>query len=154
MEYKHAFTPEMIPELFVEYWNSRSAPGIASQFTDNAEFVNVVGLWWHHKKDIEKAHEFGLRVIFNKSQLRLLTTKVMQLSEDIAVVHAKMELLNQSPLGKTNDPRPRQNIFTFVAKKFGERWLCVAAHNTDIVPGMQTHIADDSGRLTAVKYSG
>lgn len=150
--HSHAYTPEMIPELFVENWNNRSASGIASQFTDDAEFVNVVGLWWHNKKDIEKAHEFGLRVIFSKSTLRLVKTKLMQLADDIAVVHAKMELVDQNPQGEHNNPQSRQTIFTFVVRKFDDKWKCVAAQNTDIVPGMETNIVNQDGKLNAVRY--
>jgi hypothetical protein len=40
-------TPESIPTVFVEAWNNRDADTLASVFDADAEFVNVVGLWWH-----------------------------------------------------------------------------------------------------------
>lgn len=43
--YQNALTPEDIPSLFIHYWNQRDAKGIAEQFTEDADFVNVVGLW-------------------------------------------------------------------------------------------------------------
>lgn len=144
-------SPEKIPTRFIEYWNVRSAAGIASLFIENADFVNVVGLWWTDKNAIEKAHDYGLKVIFNKSTLQLIRSKVRYLSEDIAVIHAKMKLSGQTEIKDAEKPETRRNIFTFVAKKEGAEWQCVAAHNTDVIPGMETHVVTD-GAIKAVDY--
>src|SRR5699024_530814 len=150
-DFKYAGKPEEIPELFVKYWNLRNAGGIADLFINDAEFVNVVGIWWHDKDAIRRAHDYGLRVIFNKPELKVLKTKVMNVEKNIAVVHAKMRLTDQTPHGDVNTPHKRRNIFTFVLKNFDGRWKCLAAHNTDIVPGKETNIAGDEG-IKAVDY--
>jgi len=31
-------------------------------------------------------------------------------------------------------------------------WRCASAHNTDVVPGSETNIIDDQGRLRSVSY--
>lgn len=51
-----AYRPEEIPSLFVEAWNRRDPNRIASLFDQDAEFVNVTGLWWHDRASIRKAH--------------------------------------------------------------------------------------------------
>ncbi len=150
--FESANKPEEIPALFIRYWNERRADGIASLFPEEAEFVNVVGLWWHTREDIRKAHDYGLRVIFNNSTLSLIRSSIKYLSNDIAVVHAKMKLEGQTSHDDTSHPATRRNIFTFVIKRNGGQWLCEAAHNTDIIPGMETHIIDDSGNIKAVDY--
>ena len=38
-------TPESIPTLFVEAWNNRDPETLAAMFDEDAEFVNVTGLW-------------------------------------------------------------------------------------------------------------
>ena len=144
--------PEELPSLFIRYWNERNAAGIASLFRDEAEFVNVVGLWWHTREDIRKAHDYGLKNIFNHSRLSLIRYKVKYLSNDIAVVHAKMKLEGQSAIENTSSPATRRNIFTLVTKKINDQWLCEAAHNTDIVPGMETNMIDAQGKMKAVDY--
>lgn len=144
--------PEEIPALFVETWMKRDAAMLASLFTDDAEFVNVVGLWWHNREDIEKAHAYGFENIFGDSDLKLRKTKVKFLSDDIAVIHARMRLKNQSPADKESTPSLRQNIFSFVVQKEGEHWLCVSAHNTDIVRGAETNLNDGEDGLKAVSY--
>ena len=141
-----------IPALFVEYWNQRNAAGIASLFKENAEFVNVVGLWWHNKKAIEKAHKYGLETIFKDSTLKLTRVKLRELSKEITVVHAKMNISGQTARDDIHSPMDRNNIFTFVCSKTEGFWLCEAAHNTDVVPGKETNIVNARGELMAIDY--
>lgn len=150
--YKSAKEPEQIPALFVEAWKQRDAEMLASLFTEDAEFVNVVGLWWHDREDIQKAHAYGFKHIFGASDIRLMETRVKKLSDDIAVVHARMRLKNQTPKGKVNTPSLRQNIFSFVVQKEDGNWICVSAHNTDIVPGAETNMIDEEGNFKSVNY--
>ncbi|GAA4278681.1 SgcJ/EcaC family oxidoreductase [Aquimarina mytili] len=145
-------TPEDIPKLFAEFWNKRNARGIANLFTENAEFVNVVGLWWHDREAIFKAHDYGLKNIFNNSTLELRKIKTKLLSPSVAVVNVRFKLSNQTSVSDVKNPGLRQNIFTFVLQKSESSWLCVAAQNTDIVPGKETHVVDNEGNIKAVDY--
>lgn len=81
-------TPEEIPGHFAAAWNARDAAALAALFVEDADFVNVVGLWWHKRADIQRAHAYGLRVIFDQSSLRAGGIKVRLLGQDYAVVIA------------------------------------------------------------------
>ena len=150
--YKKATEPENIPALFVEAWMKRDADMLASLFAEDAEFVNVVGLWWHNRADIREAHAYGFEKIFGESDLVLRETKVKFLGEGVAVVHARMRLKNQTAKGEVKTPSLRQNIFSFVVRKKEDHWICVSAHNTDIVPGAETNIIDEEGNFKSVNY--
>ncbi len=143
--------PESIPAAFVDAWNRRDPDGIAELFEEDAEFVNVTGLWWHDREAIRVAHAYGLQRIFDRSTLRLGIVRVKQLSSDIAVVHARMTLEGQSPIDGVGVPEPRTTIFSFVVTRTAEGWRCVSAHNTDVVPGRETNIVE-RGRLRSVDY--
>lgn len=144
--------PAAIPERFVKAWNDRDAAQIAGLFVEDAEFVNVVGLWWHTRQDIWKAHDYGLKVIFKDSTLALRQKKVRYLSEEIALVHARLKLSGQSAHGSTTQPGTRFNIFSFIVQKKPKGWVCIAAHNTDKIQGMETNVIDASGKIQAVDY--
>ena len=150
----HAFarTADAIPSLFVEAWNTRDPDALASLFEEDAEFVNVTGLWWHDRASIRTAHAYGLTRIFNNSRLAVDDIRMKQLSTDIAVVHARMTLSGQTPVGAIERPGPRTNIVSFVVRRIGERWLCAAAHNTDVIPQMETNVVDDDGIHRAANY--
>ncbi len=144
--------PENMPHAFAEGWNERNANKIAGLFAPDAEFVNVVGLWWHNRKDIYKAHDYGLKKIFQNSNLSVGTVKKRLLSDTVAVVHARMRLGGQTSHGNIKSPGTRQNIFTFVMHHDQEGWICVAAQNTDVVPGKETNIVDGDNQIHSVDY--
>jgi len=143
--------PEDLPRLFAEAWNARNAQALANLFAEDAEFVNVVGLWWHNRDDIYKAHEYGLRVIFHASELKVTKIAVKQLTDEVAVVHARMRLRGQTAHGNVQTPADRYNLFSFVVQKLPQGWLCVSAHNTDIMPGAETNLATDD-KITPTNY--
>lgn len=145
--------PEDIAHHFADAWNQNSAQGIADLFSDDADFINVTGLWWQSKQDIFQAHDYGLRVIFKQSTLKLIKTKVRHLNDDIAIVQAKIRLTDQTaPSASANRPQTRTTIFTFVAKKENDHWLCYAAQNTEVQAGKETFIRKENGDYEAVSY--
>lgn len=144
--------PELIPLRFADAWNGRDADGIAALFDDDADFVNVVGLWWHDREAIRRAHAYGLARIFQHSTLRVGTVRVKRLSDDIAVVHARLHLAGQTAVDGIDRPGARTNIFTFVVHRTADGWRCAAAQNTDVVPGAETNVVDEQGRRWAVDY--
>ncbi len=142
--------PQQIPYRFMEAWNRYDPDGIADLFYEIADFVNVTGKWWDNKTDIWKAHDFGLRVIFQHSRLEVLKVKVKMPTENIAVVHAQIRIVGQTE-NEGAEAGERRTMFLFVAKKEGEEWLVVSAQNTDIT-GEQTNIRDEDGKLRSVSY--
>ena len=144
--------PERIAEIWVAAWMRRDPEKLASLFDEDAEFVNVTGLWWHDRDSILKAHAYGLTRIFQASTLTLVRTAVRRLSDDIAVVHAKMRLSGQTPATGIAAPGVRHTLFSFVVHRTAAGWRCASAHNTDVVPGRETNIVDEEGRLQSVDY--
>jgi len=142
--------PGDIATHFMESWNVKDAKRLASVFDEDAEFVNVTGLWWQNRTDIEKAHDYGFKIIFPDSELSLLETRTKRISDFAAVVHAKMKLTGQSPKSKQK-PSVRRTLFTFVLRKETGGWTCASAHNTDIVPGTETNIIA-GGTFKSVSY--
>ncbi|HET7564819.1 MAG TPA: SgcJ/EcaC family oxidoreductase [Gemmatimonadaceae bacterium] len=144
--------PERIVTAFVQAWNQRDPDALASLFDADAEFVNVIGLWWHDREAIRKAHAYGLERIFNRSVLRAGAVRVKSLSEDVAVVHTRMHLEGQTSVEGIAQPQPRRTIFSFVVHRTADGWRCASAQNTDVVPGAETNVVDDEGRLRSVDY--
>jgi uncharacterized protein (TIGR02246 family) len=152
MPYPPIDRPERIAEVFALAWNRRDPDGIAGLFDEDAEFVNVTGLWWHDRAAIRKAHAYGLETIFPDSTLQVVEMRVKGLGADVAVVHARMHLVGQSGVGSVSAPGDRRTIFTFVVHRKGEAWSCAAAQNTDVVMGAETNVRDQSGRLRGASY--
>ncbi len=136
--------PGEVVDLWERAWNSADADSIAALFVDNADFVNVVGLWWHDRASIRDAHAFGFAKMFPDSQMTMATPRVRHLGADAAVVQCQWRMTGQvdpsgAPVGE------RRGIFTFVLERRAGSWIAVAAHNTDIRPGSQTHVNSADG---------
>ena len=140
-------TPGAVPAAFADAWNARDADALAALFEEDAEFVNVVGLWWHDREAIREAHAYGLRVLFPDSTLTVVRTREELLAEAVVLVQALVRLTGQSPVGGVRQPGPRQTVFSFVMRRGPSGWRCAAAHNTDVVAGAETHVRDAAGAL-------
>jgi uncharacterized protein (TIGR02246 family) len=143
-------SPEYIPALFARAWNDRDPDALASLFDEDAEFVNVTGLCWHDRDSIRKAHADGADPVFAKSRLTTGETKVKLLSPEVAVVHARMTHSGDDAAGAVAQPGSRTTIVSFVVHRAGDRWLCAAAHNTDVIPGTQPNIPAGGPGLSAL----
>lgn len=169
--------PQDVATGFAEAWNRGDAGAIAGLFTEEADFVNVVGFWWTRREQIRHNHAYGFAHIFPGSTMAIERLRVRDLGET-AVVHARWHMHGQSmpasqagetgsaeqqagsarapqqagSVGSTGRAASRRGILVFVTRRQDDgRWLAVAAQNTDIVPGSQTLLAEDSG-LRPTRY--
>ena len=145
-------TPQDIPRLFAEAWNAKDAQALASLFAEDADFVNVVGLWWHSRADIDRAHHYGLSTFFRDSYISARHVTVRRVGDSVSIVHTRWKLTGQ--VGKGGETlEDRFAIMVFVAERSPEGWIIRAAQNTDIVPGMETNAVRD-GNIGALDYRG
>jgi uncharacterized protein (TIGR02246 family) len=116
-----------------ESWNRHDMTAFAAAFSENADFVNVIGMHWRGRQEIEAKHAATHRTIFRNSHLQILESTVRLLSPDVALAHVWTQLNRAESLRK-NVPEPRRALMTCVLVKEADRWLITAAHNVDIVP--------------------
>ncbi len=141
-----------IADEFASAWNSADPDALAALFVEDADFVNVVGLWWTNRKQIRENHAIGFQLMFPDTVMMLERVRVRDPGTDVAVVHARWRMTGQiDPAGKRTGTRRGVISFTATRQSTG-RWLAVSAPNTDIVPRMQTHVSSDEG-LVPETYS-
>ncbi|WP_227447598.1 SgcJ/EcaC family oxidoreductase [Cognatishimia sp. F0-27] len=142
--------PEGFAEAFAAAWASREGDAIAALFTEDADFVNVTGLWWHGRAAIAKPHDYALKSFFARSELRPGRSETRRLAETVAVQRCRFRLDGQrTPDGQ--EAGPRHTILTFVLVRQADGWRAASAQNTDVVPGKETFVAGPDG-LTATDY--
>lgn len=140
--------PDAFVPAFAAAWMARDGDALAALFADDADFVNVVGIWWQDRAAIAKAHSYALRSFFGETKLTPGTVKIRRLG-DVAVVHARVRLTGQrAPDG--SEAGARTAILSFVLVRRDGGWEAVSAQNTDVVPGAETHVAGE--RFEAVDY--
>jgi uncharacterized protein (TIGR02246 family) len=117
-----------------ESWNRHDIAAFAAAFCDDADFVNVIGMHWQGRQEIEAKHTVTHQTIFRNSTLQIVDQSVRFLSPSIALAHVSTDLKGADSLRERVASETRRSILTCVLVKEADRWLITAAHNTDIVP--------------------
>jgi uncharacterized protein (TIGR02246 family) len=138
-------SPETIPALFAQAWNDHNPDALASLFDEDAEFVNVAGLYWRNRESIRKAHAQGPEHVFKTSTLTTGETTVKLLSPDVAVVHTLMTISPDARAAAATPVVPHTTMISFVVHRAGNKWLCASAHSTDVMAMPGTGAMDRTG---------
>lgn len=126
--------PEDAATAFGDAWNRHDMDDLAALFAEDANFVNVVGLWWKNRTEIARAHRATHETMFRNSRLEGAVSSVVELAPGLASVHYTWSLTGAS----APDGAPagtRQGILLLVVKEEQSGWRIKVAQNTDIVPG-------------------
>lgn len=136
---------------FTKAWNAGDADAIGELFADDADFVNVVGLWWTSRRAIRRALRRGFRGWFRGSEFTVEKLSLRLVGDSGAVVLTRWRIDGQSD--PSGEPAPaRRGVATAVLQRLEDAtWLCVAWHNTDIAAAADTNLIV-GGVVTPTSY--
>jgi uncharacterized protein (TIGR02246 family) len=126
--------PEHVATAFANAWNRHDMDEFASLFASDANFVNVVGVWWKNRSEIEAAHRATHETIFRNSRLEGDVSSVVDLAPGLSSVHYTWTLTGASTPGGS-PAEDRKGILLLIAQEGPSGWRIKVAQNTDIVPG-------------------
>ena len=124
-----------VVEAFAEAWNMHDMNAFSELFAEDAECVNVVGLWWKGRAEIKAAHEFTHQTMFKHSHLSIdeIATRFPVL--EIAIARCRREL--EGHQGPDGEALPlRHGILVNILRKVGPTWRIIDSQNTDIIEGV------------------
>ena len=117
----------------VETWNAHDMKGFAALFREDAEFVNVYGMWWTGRERIQAEHEATHATVFSRSRLSAAEMRVKFLRPDVASLHMLWHLTGLVlPNGQALPDR--KGVLVYVLAKDAGEWRIAVAQNTDIAP--------------------
>ena len=123
-----------VVQAFAECWNRHDMNAFAQLFAPDAEFVNVVGLWWKGRAEIKRAHEFTHVTMFKNSRLTIADVSVRFPVEGIAIARCRWVLEGHvSPEGAALPAR--NGILLNVLSRSPAGWSIIDSQNTDIIEG-------------------
>lgn len=124
-----------VVNAFARAWNSHDMEAFGLLFAPDAEFVNVVGIWWKGRAEIRQAHEYTHSTMFKNSRLTVLETSVRFPSSQFAIARSRWRL--EGHVGAQGEVLPpRTGILVNVLAHDGPRWVIIDSQNTDIVEGV------------------
>ena len=123
-----------IVAAFTDSWNRHDMRALAALFAEDADFVNVIGMHWRGRVEIEARHVDVHRTIFRNSTLRTLDYSLRLLSPGVVLAHIRWEMTGQEEIHGAFSADARQGVITGVFVEQEGRWLIAAFHNTEFVP--------------------
>lgn len=126
---------ENVIKNYVEAWNDHGGKGFGAGFAEDADFVNIFGMHFSGKSEIEWRHVKILESFLKDSKLQVLNIKFREVHPKvvIALIRWKVDGFRQpgSTIGLPGVQR--EGIFTQVFLYQNDQWEIVASQNT-LVP--------------------
>ncbi len=143
--------PLDIASKFTKAWNAGDAKAISELFAEDADFVNVVGLWWTSRRSIRRALKRGFAEWFDGSTFTVEKLSQRLLGSDAAMIIARWRIEGQrDPDGELAEAR--RGLATVAMQQLEDgTWLCVSCHFTDIAPAADTNLMV-AGVVTPTSY--
>ena len=114
-------------------WNSHDMTMFASPFAEDADFVNVLGMHWFGRPEIEERHVELHRKIFRNSILKILNCTLRPIAAGVVLAHITWEMTGHETPPFAPFPPLRQGLITAVFVERDGRWWIASSQNTDIV---------------------
>jgi uncharacterized protein (TIGR02246 family) len=139
-----------VAAAFVDDWNRHDMKSFAGLFAGDAQFVNVIGLWWHGRAEIQAQHEALHATRMRLSHLVATETVVHVLRSDVAVVYMRWQLTGDTGIDGVTLPA-RRGVMSLVTVEEGGNWRIVSAQNTDMISAQNTPSAKESVHSKCVR---
>lgn len=113
-------------------WNRHDISALADLFTDDADFVTVIGKWCKGRKEFYDYHVRLHQVMFKDSIWKTSDTQIRFIRPDVAIVHVNWGITGDRNADGTPRDKHRDGIFTQVMVKQDGQWRISASQNTNI----------------------
>ncbi|MFA6916107.1 MAG: SgcJ/EcaC family oxidoreductase [Parachlamydiales bacterium] len=116
---------------YVDAWNHHEGVGFADNYTEEADFVNIYGMHFIGKAEIEERHQRILQTFLKGSVFEVLSTQLREVKPGfvIAIVHWRVEGFRSR-----NTPhapgQKREGIFSHVFVNNNGKWEITSSQNT------------------------
>jgi uncharacterized protein (TIGR02246 family) len=120
--------PTDLVDRLAATFNTKDADAFAALFTEDAEFVNILGQRMRRRGGIAAGHEIVFAKLLAGSRLNVTEIDVMPLGDDVAMMHATWTRDRLADATPATLP-PGTGIFTLVARRTDDDWLLVGATN-------------------------
>ena len=109
-------------------WNAEDGTAFAAAFTDDADFVHILGGYYTGRAAIEAGHRMIFGTIYKGSTVHYSVEKIRFVRPEVAIVFLRQHL-EFFEGGESRELDARPTAFT---EKIDGRWKIVAMQNTRI----------------------
>jgi uncharacterized protein (TIGR02246 family) len=117
-------------DLGTETWNAHDMEKWSTRFIDDADFINIRGVWWKGREEIRDRHAVLHKSMFRNSRLTVIDYKSKMLGPTVATAIVTVEMMGQETPGGTY--RSDFNRYTAVLVKVKDDWRIASFHNVNL----------------------
>ena len=117
-------------------WNHHDMDVMFQAFTQDAEWVNIGGMWWRGLKNVKQAHRVYHDTFFANTSFNIDEIHVRLVAPDTAVAVVRWKKGSFLPPDGQLRP-PGRDLMSLVLVRKGGNWLITAGHNTTIDEAIQ-----------------
>lgn len=107
---------------YVDSWNERACQGFGDGFAQDADFVNIFGMHFSGREEIEARHVQILQSFLKGTQLSIADVKLREVQPGLVIAVVRW--------GLANHPKIHDGVFTQVFVNSNGRWEITASQNT------------------------
>ena len=124
---------KQIDGLFAD-WNSHAFKNMSNYTTDDVEWINIVGMRWKGRQEVQMAHQAIFDAMFKKVPFRKEELTIRMLTDEVAIAYLVChvgEFFPPDGMDHGGNKMPEaDNALTLVYVKKGGKWLLTSGQNT------------------------
>lgn len=125
-------TINQIVEHFTNAWNEYAGQGSGDYYSQDADFVNIFGMAFAGKQEIEERHVQILESFLKGSIFEVTNLRFREAKPGVVIAHVYWKVSNIQKPGKDLHNEMMKGIFTHVFLKNQDKWEIIATQNTPI----------------------
>jgi uncharacterized protein (TIGR02246 family) len=126
--------PRQLGDAFAEALNAKDANALGQLFTEDAEFVNILGMRMRRREGVVKGHAWAFAGPLRGRCIRFDEVDELQVTDDVTVLHAHC-IREREPDAPVEGLPDGTSVLVFVARRGTQGWQAVAATNvTEVTP--------------------
>lgn len=116
---------------YTEAWNFRGCIGFGDGFTEEADFVNIFGMHFSGKEEIEQRHIQILKTFLKDSTMEIQDIQLREVQPGVVIALVRWKVQGfRHPSTASNTSTEREGIFTHVFINTNNQWKITASQNT------------------------
>lgn len=119
-------------EHFSNAWNYHGGQGSADYYAEDADFINIFGMAFAGKQEIETRHIKIHETFLKGSTFEVIDVKLREASPEVVIAHVYWKVSNVQKPRKDLVNESMKGVFTHVFLKNHEKWEIIATQNTPI----------------------
>ena len=125
--------PEQLTDAFAENLNAKDPVALGELFTEDAEFVNILGMRMHGREGIVTGHAWAFAGPLQGRVIEFDAVEELQVTDDVSILHGHCvrRRLPEAPVEGLPDGA---SVLVFVLRRGSAGWHAVAATNVTEVP--------------------